>query len=61
MVGGGRKNANKCYPEKDSSVFDDTQPVDTQISPDTLPGKFFFFFFLKEFHYDVNLLGKREV
>ncbi|TMW90966.1 hypothetical protein EJD97_014985 [Solanum chilense] len=39
MVGGGRKNANKCYPEKDSSVFDDTQPVDTQISTDTLPGE----------------------
>ncbi|XP_015168717.1 uncharacterized protein [Solanum tuberosum] len=39
MVGGGRKNANKCYPEKDTSIFDDTQPVDTQISPETLPGE----------------------
>ncbi|XP_055818230.1 uncharacterized protein LOC129887238 isoform X2 [Solanum dulcamara] len=39
MVGGGRKKVNKCYPEKDSSIIDDTQPVDTQISPQSLPGE----------------------
>lgn len=39
MVGGGRKKANKCHPEKDSLSVDDTQPVDTQISPQSLPGE----------------------
>lgn len=40
MVGGCRKNANKCYPQKGSCFsVDDTQPVDTQISPKCLPGE----------------------
>ncbi|KAM3265784.1 hypothetical protein P3L10_002778 [Capsicum annuum] len=39
MVDGGRKNANNCYPKGVNSSVEDTQPVDTQISSESLSGE----------------------